>query len=104
MYEFDESGRKKTEICVEERSCITWISLKEFLENEMDQLVHENLRKNEVITIIVLKLLSKRLLQIQVIRCLPNTIQQSWNFREEVMVIIMVHCGRFEENRIYDAH
>ena len=41
-YEFDESGREKTEICAEEESWIIWISLKEYLEKEMDQSVQSS--------------------------------------------------------------
>ena len=48
-YEFDESGREKTELCIEEEYCVTWISLKEYLEKEMDQSVHEILRRNVII-------------------------------------------------------
>ena len=49
-YEFEESGRKKIKICVEEGSCvIIWTSLKEHLEKEIDQSSHKILRRNVVI-------------------------------------------------------
>ena len=47
-YGFDESGEEKTLVGVPEEDGVKWTPLREYLDTEMDESLHETLRRNVV--------------------------------------------------------